>query len=64
LFYFWGVFMTILVGRCIRCGKKVFVSDDFYVCGKKHIFCGICSVKLHMKCPICSSSLGEYVVGG
>jgi len=54
----------VLLGRCIRCGKKLFVYDDVYVCNKKHIFCNICSSKLHMKCPICSSILGEYVFGG
>ncbi|MEM3615667.1 MAG: hypothetical protein QXX09_03355 [Candidatus Methanomethylicia archaeon] len=53
----------VLIGRCVRCGKRLTRIDNVYMCtANKHLYCDICGRKVFMKCPIDSSELVEYVI--
>jgi hypothetical protein len=43
---------TLLIGRCSRCGRRLYLYDDKYWC-KRHnyVFCEACAKKLQYKCP-------------
>ncbi len=44
---------TLMIGRCWRCGKKLFKYDDYYVCPKCHaMYCPTCAKKTFYKCPV------------
>lgn len=43
---------TLMIGRCWRCGKKIFKFDDYYVCPKcGALYCPTCYRKTFGKCP-------------
>lgn len=51
---------SLVVGRCVRCGKKLYRSDVIYKCPKCDvIYCPTCSRKTFNKCQICLSELSE-----
>lgn len=42
---------TLTVGRCSRCGKRLYIYEDRYICKKGYVFCDVCARKLQYKCP-------------
>ncbi|MCD6154239.1 MAG: hypothetical protein NDF56_06530 [archaeon GB-1845-036] len=55
--------MAFVMGRCIRCGKKLRKDENFHVCRQcKILICEICYRKVRGKCPICGSDLEEFLL--
>ncbi len=51
----------LLVGRCVRCGKKLYKGDEMYQCPKCNVlYCPICYRKTQRRCPICLTELVPY----
>lgn len=51
---------TLVVGRCVRCGKRIYKGDVAYKCPRCDvIYCPQCREKTHGKCPICLTELVE-----
>ncbi len=49
---------SLMIGRCWRCGKKIFRYDDYYVCPKcGALYCTICGRKVFVKCPCDGTNL-------
>jgi len=43
---------TLMVGRCHRCGKRLYAMDTRYVCRKRGlVLCETCARKLQFRCP-------------
>ncbi|AKT34622.1 hypothetical protein PYWP30_00987 [Pyrobaculum sp. WP30] len=43
---------TLTVGRCSRCGRRLYMYEDRYICKKmNYVFCDVCARKLQYKCP-------------
>ncbi len=43
---------TLMIGRCSRCGRRLYLYEDRYLCKKTgHLFCDVCARKLQYKCP-------------
>ena len=43
---------TLMLGRCWRCGKRIYRFDDYYVCGRcGSLYCTTCARKTFGKCP-------------
>ncbi|RLE50345.1 MAG: hypothetical protein DRJ21_01765 [Candidatus Methanomethylicota archaeon] len=54
------MFMAFVIGRCLRCGRKVYKDDDAYKCEHCGIYiCEICYRKLRGICPLCKRELVE-----
>lgn len=52
---------VLVLGRCVRCGKKLYKSDITYYCPECGVFyCEICRAKLFDKCGICREKLEVY----
>jgi len=48
----------LMIGRCVRCGKRLYRGDEVYRCAKCDIlYCPICYKKLHGRCQICLTQL-------
>ncbi len=48
----------LVVGRCVRCGKKLYRSDIIYYCPHCEVlYCEICYRKLFGKCGICQKEV-------
>ncbi|MCC6049597.1 MAG: hypothetical protein LM580_02755 [Thermofilum sp.] len=48
----------LMVGRCVRCGKRLYRGDEMYRCPKCDVlYCPICYKKLHGRCQICLTQL-------
>ncbi len=48
----------LVVGRCIRCGKKLYKNDRIFKCSDCDvIYCEICNRKLFGKCGVCGKPL-------
>jgi len=48
----------LMVGRCVRCGKRLYRGDEMYRCPKCDVlYCPICYKKLHGRCEIWLSQL-------
>jgi len=51
---------TLVIGRCTRCGKKIYKGDTAYKCPNCGILiCPTCYKKVFGKCPICQTELVE-----
>ncbi len=49
---------TLVIGRCIRCGKKIYRGDEMYRCANCGVYyCPICRRKIFDKCAICQTEL-------
>ena len=43
---------TLVVGRCSRCGKRLYAFDYNYLFKNMgYVFCDVCAIKLQYKCP-------------
>jgi hypothetical protein len=43
---------TLMIGRCSRCGKRIYMFEDRYLCKKQgYVFCEVCAKKLQYRCP-------------
>lgn len=52
--------MAFMVGRCLRCGKKLYKDSEAYICESCRILiCDICNKKVRSVCPICRKPLSE-----
>ncbi len=50
----------LLVGRCVRCGKRVFKGERRYKCPKCGVYtCPLCYRKVQGRCPVCGMRLEE-----
>jgi len=53
----------LFIGRCIRCGKPLYLDDEVFTCNKHEdvevLICSGCHRKLFGKCPICGGPLIE-----
>ena len=48
----------LVLGRCVRCGKKLYRGDVYYYCPECDVYyCDICTRKLFNKCGICQKEL-------
>jgi len=48
----------LMIGRCVRCGKRLYKGDDMYRCQRCDVlYCPICYKKTQGKCQICLSPL-------
>jgi endogenous inhibitor of DNA gyrase (YacG/DUF329 family) len=51
---------TLVLGRCVRCGKKLYRGDEYYYCPHCDIpLCPICAKKTFGKCPVCGRQLAR-----
>ncbi len=51
---------TLMIGRCVRCGKRVFRGERRFRCPRCGVYvCPLCHKKTQGKCPVCSSKLQE-----
>jgi len=51
---------TLMVGKCVRCGKKIYKGERRFLCSKCNVYiCPLCHKKVHEKCPICGTRLEE-----
>jgi len=51
---------SLMIGRCVRCGKKLYKGDLMYRCPKCDvIYCPTCNKKIFGKCAICLTPLEE-----
>ncbi len=49
---------TLVIGRCVRCGKKLYRGDEYYFCSHCEVaLCPTCAKKTFGKCPICGRPL-------
>ena len=49
---------TLMLGRCWRCGKRVFRYDDYFTCPKcNSMYCSTCARKTFGKCPADNTEL-------
>ena len=49
---------TLMIGRCRRCGKRVYKGDDYLFCENcKLILCIECNKEARGICPACQSEL-------
>ncbi len=42
---------NLVVGRCTRCGRRLYAFEDRYICKKGYVFCDVCARKLQYRCP-------------
>ena len=51
----------LVLGRCVRCGKKVHKGDLFFKCPecKETYYCVTCYEKTFHECAICGAELVE-----
>ena len=50
----------LFLGRCRRCGKPIYKSDEAFQCPKCSAYiCSTCNMKVKGKCPVCFSELRE-----
>ncbi len=43
---------TLMIGRCWRCGKRIYRFDEYYRCPKcGALYCPTCYKKTFGKCP-------------
>ncbi len=43
---------TLMVARCRRCGKRLYLHDEYYYCASlRSYFCGVCADKMFFRCP-------------
>ena len=51
---------VLMIGRCVRCGKRLYRGDVMYKCPKCDVlYCPICYRKTFGKCAICQADLEE-----
>ncbi|MFP3045232.1 MAG: hypothetical protein RXO22_07015 [Thermocladium sp.] len=49
---------TLMLGRCWRCGKRIYKADDYYTCSKcGTMYCPTCAKKMRGKCAIDGAEL-------
>ncbi|PLJ77621.1 hypothetical protein [Infirmifilum sp. SLHALR2] len=49
---------TLVLGRCVRCGKKIYRGDEYFFCEKCGVsYCPTCARKTFGKCQICGQPL-------
>ncbi len=49
---------TLVIGRCVRCGKKLYRGDEVYYCPSCEVYyCSTCAKKIFYKCAICGKDL-------
>jgi len=49
---------TLVIGRCVRCGKKLYRGDEVYHCPSCEVYyCSTCAKKIFYKCAICGKDL-------